>query len=75
MLQHGSVLRSCLWLSNTPLCGYNHILIIHSLINGHLGFSHILALRKNAMNIHVQSLYVNLCFHFSSMYYELELLG
>ena len=37
-----------LWLINIPLCIYNHIVFIHSYIDGHLGYFHILHIVNDA---------------------------
>ena len=59
MLLQMAVVHSFLWLSNIPLCVYisiYHIFFIHSSVDGHLGYFHVLAtVNSAAMNtgVHV----------------------
>ena len=55
MLQHESLFHSFSWLNNIPLYRQTTFLFIHSLVNGHLGYFHFLAIMNNAaVNILVQ---------------------
>ena len=64
-----------LWLINIPLCIYNHIVFIHSYIDGHLGYFHILHIVNDAaVNIEVH-IFLSISVLFSlDIYPEVKLL-
>ena len=80
MFQHVSVTDSFLWPNIIPLNGYTTFcLSTHSLVDGHLGCFHTLAIMNNAaLNICIQIYMYILCVQMFSfllgMYLEVRLL-
>ena len=66
MLLQMALFHSFLWLSNIPLCIYNHIFFIHSPVDGRLACFHVLAIVNSAaMNIWVHVSFLIRVFIFS----------
>ena len=72
MLWHVSKLQPVLLPNNIPLYRifiHSLVVLIHSLVDRHLGCFHFWAIMNNAaMNIHVPSYCVGVCFYFSWVY-------
>ena len=75
VVANGKISFFFLWLINIPLCRYNHIIFIHSYIDGHLGYFHILRIVNDAaVNIEVHiSLSIRVLFSLG-IYPEVKLL-